>query len=121
CVDFARQYGLDVKKVLSGIISSRTFTIYQLANLITLELENAIKHFDVKLVVITNLLHYANDPYLDHTEMERIAYEIIKSLEKIKDCLVIVSLSTQTRFDDMISKLFSTTIKIESIHNALSV
>ena len=29
CVDFAQQYGLDVKKILSGIISCRTFTVYQ--------------------------------------------------------------------------------------------
>jgi len=122
CVDFAQQYGLDVKKVLDGIISSRTFTVYQLANLITFELENTIKNFDVKLVVITNLLHYfTNDPYLDTKEIERILREIIKSLEKIKDCLVIVSLDTQTRFDDMIQKLFSITIKIESSNNALSV
>jgi hypothetical protein len=121
CVDFARQYGLDVKKILNGIISSRTFTIYQLANLITQELENAIKHFDVKLVVITNPLHYANDPYLDHTEMERIVHEMISSLEKIKDCLVIVSLGTSTQFDDIFQKIFSTTIKIESIRNTLSV
>jgi len=121
CVDFARQYGLDVKKVLNGIISSRTFTVYQLANLVTQELENAIKHFDVKLVVITNPLHYANDPYLDHTEMERIVHEMISSLEKIKDCLVLVSLGTTTLFDDMIQKIFSTTIKIEPINNILSV
>ena len=122
CVDFARQYGLDVNKVLNGIISSRTFTIYQLANLITLEIESAIKHFDVKLVVITNLSYYfTNDPYLDHIEMERIVHKIISSLGKIKDCLVIVSLGTPTRFDDLIQKLFSIIIKIESIHNTLSV
>ena len=121
CVDFAQQYGLDVKKVLKGIISSRTFTVYQLADLITFELENAIKHFDVKLVVITNLLHYlTNDPYLDTREMERILGQIIKSLKKIKDCLVIVSLGFPTKFDDLIQKLFSITIKIESCNNALS-
>src|SRR5437879_4543672 len=71
CVDFARQYGLDVNKVLNGIISSRTFTIYQLANLVTLELENTIKHFGVNLVIVTNPLHYANDPYLNQTEIKR--------------------------------------------------
>ncbi|MGI0008517.1 MAG: hypothetical protein ACRD92_02745, partial [Nitrosopumilaceae archaeon] len=88
CVDFAQQYGLDVKKVLNGIISSRTFTIYQLANLITFELEKAIRYHDVKLVVITNLLHYTNDPYLDTREAEQIINEMITSLEKIKNCLV---------------------------------
>jgi Rad51 len=32
-VDFARQYGLEVKKVLQNIVVSRVFTIYQLADL----------------------------------------------------------------------------------------
>lgn len=121
CVDFAQQYGLDVKKVLNGIISSRTFTVYQLANLITFELENAIKHYDTKLVVITNLLHYTNDPYLDIKEMERILNQMISSLEKIKDCLITVSLNSPTRFDGMIQNIFSTTIKIESTYNALHI
>jgi hypothetical protein len=33
CVSFARQYGLDIKKVLRSIIVTRAFTIYHLANL----------------------------------------------------------------------------------------
>lgn len=121
CVDFAQQYGLDVKKVLNGIISSRTFTVYQLSNLITFELENIIRYHGVKLVVITNLLHYANDPYLDPKEMERILNQMMSSIEKIKDCLVIVSLDSKTRFDDMIQKLFSVIIKIEPRNNALYI
>lgn len=121
CVDFAQQYGLDVKKTLSGIIASRTFTVYQLANLVTFDLEKAIRYHDVKLVIITNLLHYANDPYLDPKEMERILNQMILSLEKIKDCLIIVSLDSKTRFDDIIQKLFSIIIKIEPRNNALDV
>ena len=119
CVDFAQQYGLDVKKVLNGIISCRTFTIYQLVNLITFELENAIRYHDVKLVMITNLLLYSSDPYLDKIEMKRILDEMIASLGKIKDCMVIVSLGSPTPFDDMIQNLFSTTIKIQPNNNAL--
>ena len=121
CVDFAQQYGLDVNKVLNGIISSRTFTIYQLANLITFELESAIKHFDAKLVIITNLLHYTNDPYLDTKEMERILNQMMSSIEKIKDCLIIVSLNSSTRLYGMIKNIFSTTIKIESSYNTLCI
>ena len=33
CVYFARQYGLDIKKVLRNIMVTRAFTIYQLADL----------------------------------------------------------------------------------------
>jgi len=120
CIDFAQQYGLDVKKTLSGIITSRTFTVYQLANLIVFELENAIRHFGVKLVVITDLLHYfTDDPHLDKKEMKRVLGAVIKSLEKIKDCLVIVSLGYQTQFDDMIQKIFPIIIKTESSNDEL--
>ena len=41
-VDFARQYGLAVKKVLQNIVVSRVFTIYQLAHLIIFELPKII-------------------------------------------------------------------------------
>ncbi len=120
CIDFAQQYGLEVKKILNGIISCRTFTLYQLANFLAFELENEIKLYDVKLVIITNLLHYfTNDPYLDTKEMERILSKMIKSLEKIKDCLLVVSLDSKTQFDYIIQKLFTITIKMESINGEL--
>ena len=34
CVDFARQYGLDIEMVLHSILVTRAFTIYQLADLL---------------------------------------------------------------------------------------
>lgn len=40
CVNFARQYGLNIKKVLQSIVVSRSFTIYQLANTIINEPPN---------------------------------------------------------------------------------
>jgi hypothetical protein len=42
CVNFARQYGLDIQKVLDSIIVSRPFNIHQLAGLIINELDSAI-------------------------------------------------------------------------------
>ena len=42
CVDFARQYGLDVKDMLRRIVVSRAFTVYQLVALITKELSMPI-------------------------------------------------------------------------------
>ena len=122
CVDFAQQYGLDVKKVLSKIISSRSFTVYQLANLIINELENAIKQYDAKLVIISNLLHFfTNDPYLDTKEMKAILKQVIKSLQKIENCLVVVSLGLPTQYDEMVLQLFSKIIIINQSYHALSV
>ena len=122
CVDFAQQYGLNVKKILSGIISCRTFTVYQLANLIVNQLHNAIKQYDAKIVIITHLLHFfTNDPHLNQHEMQKILQTVVQSLKKIQNCLVIISLGMPTALDGMLLQLFSKTIKIKQSYNALSV
>ena len=122
CVDFAQQYGLDVKKILSGIISCRTFTVYQLANLIVSELADTIKQYGVKIVIITHLLHFfTNDPFLNSNEMQQVLKSVVQSLKKIQNCLVIVSLGLPTKFDGMLLQLFSRTIKIRQSYDALSV
>jgi DNA-directed RNA polymerase subunit M/transcription elongation factor TFIIS len=46
-VNFARRYGLDIKKVLQNIIISRVFTIYQLANIIINELPQLFSNMTV--------------------------------------------------------------------------
>jgi hypothetical protein len=122
CVDFAQQYGLNVKKILSGIISCRTFTVYQLAHLIVNDLHTVIKQHKTKIVIITHLLHFfTNDPFLNPNEMQKILKTVVQSLKKIKDCLVVVSLGLPTQFDGMLLQLFSKTIKIKQSYNALSV
>lgn len=122
CVDFAQQYGLDVHKILDGIISSRAFTVYQLTYTIIKELPNAIKQRNVKVVVITNLLYYfTNDPCLDTNEMKIILKEIIKTLKKIQNCLVVVSLGSPTQYDYLFSELFLRTIHIQQDYNELSI
>ncbi len=121
CVDFAQQYGLDIKKILSGIISCRIFTVYQLANLIVNELHNAIKQYNTKIVIITHLLHFfTNDPYLNPNEMQQILKTVIHSLKKIQNCLVVVSLGMPTAFDQILLQLFSKTITIKQSYDALS-
>jgi len=122
CVDFAQQYGLDVRKVLRKVISSRSFTVYQLANLIINKLESAIKQYDAKLIVISNLLYFfTNDPYLDTYEMKVILKQVIKSIQKIENCLVVVSLGFPTQYDEMVLQLFSKIIRINQSYNTLSI
>ena len=96
-VDFARQYGLDVKKVLQSILVSRVFTIYQLADLIIHELPKIIQELSPrnKLIVFYGLLHlFVFDPHIDKVDAKRLIKEIARSLTKLsKDRLVIVSFS----------------------------
>jgi hypothetical protein len=94
-VDFARQYGLEVKKVLQNMVVSRVFTIYQVADLIIHELPKIIKELSPrnKLIVVYGLLHlFVFDPHIDKVDANRLIKEIARSLRKLsKERLVIVS------------------------------
>lgn len=51
----AREYGLEPKSVLEKIFVSRAFTAYQLTALIFEKLEEALKRYNSKLVVISDI------------------------------------------------------------------
>ena len=97
CVNFARQYGLDIKKVLQSIVVSRAFTIYQLADLVIYELPRVIQQLEAKVILISDLLNmFVCDPQIKIEEGERMIKEIINSLKKIStttnNTLIVVSL-----------------------------
>jgi hypothetical protein len=97
CVNFARQYGLDIKKVLQSIVISRAFTIYQLADLIIYELPRVIQQLEAKVILISDFLNmFVCDPQIKIEEGERMIKEIIDSLRKIStttnNTLIVVSL-----------------------------
>lgn len=122
CIDFAQQYGLDVKKTLEGIITIRAFTVYQLANTILNETQDIIRKYGIKILIITNLLNFfSNDPFLDVKEMKQVLRNVINSLEKIQDCLVVISLGMPNKLDAAVFEVFSKRIKTESKYNALSI
>ena len=121
CINFARQYGLNVKDALSKIISSRAFTVYQLANLIIHELPDIIKKYNAKLVVISDLLAmFTNDPYLDKRDVELILDSILQSISKLRECLVVVSISKLTRYDKVI-KSFDRIIQLSNSDDIITV
>jgi hypothetical protein len=95
-VNFARQYGLDVQKVLDSIIVSRPFNIHQLAGLIINELDSAVitQCIGAKLLVISDLLKmFIQDPQIDPDEA-RWLREIARSLRKLsRQVLIVVSMN----------------------------
>ncbi len=83
-VNFARQYDVDIKKILQRIIVSRAFTVYQLADLIIDELPKVIKQFDTRLVVVSDLLNmFIHDPNVDRKEGIYLIKEIVSAIRKI--------------------------------------
>src|SRR5215831_7740025 len=94
CVNFARQYGLDIKDILRKIVVSRAFTIYQLVALITNELPKVVWRFDTKVLIIRDILHMFIDPQIRIDEARPLIKEITNSLRIFsRDMSVIVSLS----------------------------
>ena|SRR5919109_241204 len=98
CINFSRQYGLDIKKVLQSIMITRAFTIYQLAYLLIYELPKIIQKFNAKVVMIADLLHLftEQDPNIDCNEAISLIKEITNSIRKTLDnTLIVVSFQHQ--------------------------
>jgi DNA-directed RNA polymerase subunit RPC12/RpoP len=116
-VDFARQYGLEVKKALQTIVRSRVFTIYQLADLIIHQLPRIIEELSPrnKLIVVYDLLHlFVFDPHIDKVDAKRLIKEIARSLRKLsKDRLVVVSFAhCNNEYEKSLLSVFDKRIEI---------
>lgn len=122
CISFAQQYQLDVRKVLEKIITSRTFTAYQLTDLILNDIQQIIEQYKTKVLIITDLLHFfTDDPYFDTFEIRLLLEQIADAISKVKDCLVIVSLSKPTVYDATLMNLFNKTITLSKNYHRLQV
>jgi hypothetical protein len=83
CINFARQYGLNIKKTLHSIVVSRSFTIYQLANTIINDLPKILEQFSgAKVIVIGNLLSlFVNDPQVQINEAKSLIRQIVNAVK----------------------------------------
>jgi hypothetical protein len=91
-VNFARQYGMDFRKVLNRIIVTRTFTIHQLKSIIlSHELTKAIQKYQAGIVVIPGLLDLFDDPNIKQKEAKRVIGRIMKSLDATSSKLLIIT------------------------------
>lgn len=103
CVSFARQYGMDLTKVLDGVVVSRAFTIHQLASLIIIELPDAIKRFGAGLVIVSGLLRmFVEDPQVDKKEARRLLGEIMVAIWRIsRDVRIVISTEETGDYKDI--------------------
>ena len=72
----AREFGLDPKSTLEQVFISRAFTAYQLSALILETLENALKHYKSKLVLISSITNL----FLDKDVPTKEAFEIFRQI-----------------------------------------
>ena len=59
--------------------------------------------------------------FLESNEIMQILKQVIKTIQNINDCLVVITTDSSTRFDNMLYSICTKTIKIESTYGGLSV
>jgi hypothetical protein len=118
-VNFARQYGLEIKRVLQNIFVSRVFTIYQLAHLVIDGLKKIIDRlsFDRKnyIIVIYGLLHlFVSDPHIDNADAKQLIKEVATSISKISEerFVVVSSPHCNRKYEKLLYPMFDNTIRI---------
>jgi hypothetical protein len=77
----AQSMELDPRTVLERIFISRTFTAYQMVDLVFEQLEAAVKKYDTKVVVIANLAQQFLDKDVPPKEAKEIFLQLTKYLQ----------------------------------------
>ncbi len=73
----AQLHQLNPQDVLERIFISRAFTAYQLTSLILDKLEETVKQYDAKLVVISDIAGFFLDNDVPHEEAQRVYSQIV--------------------------------------------
>jgi hypothetical protein len=79
----ARLHQLDPKQALDRIYISRAFTAYQMTSLILQKLEDAIKAYNAKLVIISDIAAMFLDKDVQDEEAKRIYSQVTTHLSKL--------------------------------------
>ncbi len=76
----AQMHGLDPRKVLERIFISRAFTAYQLTSIIMEKLEETVKKYKTKIVVISDIAGFFLDEDIPEEEAQKIYSQILNYL-----------------------------------------
>ena len=80
-------------RALKNVIVQRFFTIHQLAHFLIKELENDLKKYKSKLVVITGDF-FLSDTQITKQDKDWLYPQMIQSIKKVKDSIILVLFPT---------------------------
>ncbi|HMK94244.1 MAG TPA: hypothetical protein VK536_02465 [Candidatus Limnocylindrales bacterium] len=96
----AQLHQLDPREVLERIFISRAFTAYQLTSLILDKLEETVKNYDAKLVVISDIAGFFLDNDVAREEAQRIYSQIVSYLSSFARKHQIIIIATYLPYYD---------------------
>jgi Rad51 len=94
----AQLHQLDPKKVLDRIYISRAFTAYQMTSLIMQKLEDAVKSYNAKLVIVSDIAAMFLDKDVQDEEARRIFSQVTTRLSNFareQDVIVVATYPPQ--------------------------
>lgn len=102
----AKRARLNPKVALRRVTTSRAFTIYQLANLVSRQLPKELEDNGSRLAVVSDVFSMFADPSIDENERRRMADAVVDGVRKTKaetGALLVVTLVTKTEFDSKVT------------------
>jgi hypothetical protein len=102
----AQLHQLNPRRVLERIFISRAFTAYQVASLIMEKLEETIKRYDAKLVVISDIAGFFLDKDVPEEEARRVFSQAMAYLSKFTKEKQVVLIATYSPHQSTSRNLF---------------
>lgn len=100
---YAKLYGVAPKKALRRVVTSRAFTMYQMADLVVNQLGRVVDEYGAKVVVLSDVLGLLNEEsWLREDEARRLAGAVRRGLDearKERKFLTFMTLVTRTPYD----------------------
>jgi hypothetical protein len=96
----AQLHQLNPQEVLERIFISRAFTAYQLTSIILDKLEETIKSYNAKLVVISDIAGFFLDNDIPNEEAQRVYSQIISYLSSFAKQHQIILIATYLPYSD---------------------
>ncbi len=96
----ARLHQLNPTEVLSRVFISRAFTAYQLTALIMEKLEETVKQYNAKLVIISDIAGFFLDDDVANEEAQRVYSQIVSYLQAFAKKHQITVIATYLPYED---------------------
>ena len=100
---YAKLYGVPPRKALRRVVTSRAFTMYQMADLVVNQLGRVVDEYGAKVVVLSDVLGLLNEGSgLREDEAWRLAGAVRRGLDgarKERKLLTFMTLVTKTPYD----------------------
>jgi Rad51 len=100
---YAKLYGVSPRKALRRVVTSRAFTMYQMADLVVNQLGRVVDEYGAKAVVLSDVLGLLNEESgLREDEARRLASAVRRGLDEARrerKFLTFMTLVTKTPYD----------------------